>query len=125
MCKQLKIISLCIQLQMAWNFYGVLFMPQVACSLNFINFGYCMVELYIYLVCLGESCVNFHNLSIDLVKVKFGECYSHVSKDLRKIWNLLFDTFQYGLSFMPKSAFLSIIFSVGKYTYSNAMKILW
>jgi hypothetical protein len=44
-----------------------------------------MVELYIYLVCLGGSCVNFHNLSIDLVKVKFGEFYSHVSKELRKI----------------------------------------
>jgi hypothetical protein len=44
-----------------------------------------MVELCIYLVCMVGSCVNFHNLSIDLVKVKFGKCYSHVSKDLRKI----------------------------------------
>jgi hypothetical protein len=44
-----------------------------------------MMELYIYLVCLGGSCVNFHNLSMDPVKVKFGECYSHVSEDLRKI----------------------------------------
>jgi hypothetical protein len=44
-----------------------------------------MVELCIYLVCMGGSCVNFHNLSIDPIKVKFGERYSHVSRDLRKI----------------------------------------
>jgi hypothetical protein len=44
-----------------------------------------MVELCIYLVCMVGSCVNFHNLSIDPVKVKFGECYSHVSKNLEKI----------------------------------------
>jgi hypothetical protein len=42
------------------------------------------MELCIYLVCLVGSCVNFHNLSVDPVKVKFSECYSHVSKDLRK-----------------------------------------
>jgi hypothetical protein len=28
--------------------------------------------------------VNFHNLSIDPVKIKFGECYSYVSKNLKK-----------------------------------------
>jgi hypothetical protein len=39
-----------------------------------------MVEIYIYLVCLGGSCVNFHELFVDLVRVKFGECYSHVRK---------------------------------------------
>jgi hypothetical protein len=44
-----------------------------------------MVELYIYLVCLGGSCVNFYELSVDLVRVKFGECYSYISKNLRKI----------------------------------------
>jgi hypothetical protein len=44
-----------------------------------------MMELCIYIVCMGGYCVNFHNLSIDPIKVKFGECYSHVSKDLRKI----------------------------------------
>jgi hypothetical protein len=53
-----------------------------------------MVELYNYLICVDGSCVNFHELSIDPVKVKFGECYSHVSKNPRKIQNLLFDTFQ-------------------------------
>jgi hypothetical protein len=52
-----------------------------------------MIELGIYLVCMGRSCVNFHKLSIDPINVKFCECYSHVSKNLRKIWNLLFDTF--------------------------------
>jgi hypothetical protein len=58
-------------------------MPQVACSLNFINFGYCMVELCIYIVCMVGPCVNFHKLSVDPVKVKFGECYS-VSKNPKK-----------------------------------------
>jgi hypothetical protein len=44
-----------------------------------------MMELCIYLVCMGGFCVNFHNLCIDPVKVKFGECYSHINKKLRKI----------------------------------------
>jgi hypothetical protein len=44
-----------------------------------------MVELYIYLVCLGGFCVNFHELSVDPVEVKFVECYSYVSKNPRKI----------------------------------------
>jgi hypothetical protein len=44
-----------------------------------------MMELCIYLVCMVRSCVNFYNLSIDSVKVKFAEYYSHVSKELIKI----------------------------------------
>jgi hypothetical protein len=44
-----------------------------------------MVELCIYLVCMVGSWVNFHELSVDPVWVKFGECYSHVSKNPRKI----------------------------------------
>jgi hypothetical protein len=60
-------------------------MVWVGYSLNFSNFGHFTMELCIYLVCMGGSCVNFHKLSIDVVKVKFGECYSHVSKNLRKI----------------------------------------
>jgi hypothetical protein len=44
-----------------------------------------MMELCIYLFCMVEYCENFHNLSIDLVEVKFDKCYSHVSKNLRKI----------------------------------------
>jgi hypothetical protein len=43
-----------------------------------------MVELCIYLVCMVGSCVNFHKLSVDPVKVKFGECYSHISKNPKK-----------------------------------------
>jgi hypothetical protein len=43
------------------------------------------VELYIYLVCLGGSCVNFHELVVDPVRVKFGECYSHVRNKPKKI----------------------------------------
>jgi hypothetical protein len=83
-----------------------------------------MVELYNYLVCLGGSCVIFHNLSIVPVKVKFGECCSHVITDLKKLQNILFDTFQWDFSFMPKLAFPSIIFGIGKYTCSIAMNIL-
>jgi hypothetical protein len=49
----------------------------------------------VYLSCLhGGFCMNFHKLFVDPVKVKFSESYSHVSKNPRKIWNLLFDTFQ-------------------------------
>jgi hypothetical protein len=48
-------------------------MLLVACSLNFINFGYYMMELCNYLVSMGGSCVNFYILSINPVKVKFGE----------------------------------------------------
>jgi hypothetical protein len=43
-----------------------------------------MVEFWIYLVCMGVSCVNFHELSVDPVKVDFGECYSYVSKNPKK-----------------------------------------
>jgi ABC-type phosphate/phosphonate transport system permease subunit len=90
-----------------------------------MQFGCTMVELYIYLVCMGGYYVNFQNLSIDLVKVKFSECYSYASMNLRKIWNLLFDTLKLGFLIMPKSTFLSVIFGIGKYAYSNATKILW
>jgi hypothetical protein len=43
-----------------------------------------VVEFYIYLICLGGSCVNFHVLSVVPVDVKFSECYSHVSRNPRK-----------------------------------------
>jgi hypothetical protein len=44
-----------------------------------------MVEFYIYLGCLSGSWVNFHELFVDPVDVKFGECYSNVRKNPRKI----------------------------------------
>jgi hypothetical protein len=44
-----------------------------------------MVELYIYFVCMGGSYGNFHKLSVDPVRVKFDEYYSHVRKNPRKI----------------------------------------
>jgi hypothetical protein len=44
-----------------------------------------MVDFWNYLFCMGGSCVNFHELSVDPAEVKFGECYSHVSKNPRKI----------------------------------------
>jgi hypothetical protein len=84
-----------------------------------------MVEIYIYLVYLRGYCVNFPELSIDLVRVKFCECYSYVSKNPRKILNLLFDTFQLDFLFIQKSAFLSVIFGIEKYIYSITLKILW
>jgi hypothetical protein len=43
-----------------------------------------MVELFIYLICMGRSWVNSHELSVDPVDVKFDKCYSHVRKNLRK-----------------------------------------
>ena len=37
--------------------------------------------------------MNFHNFSIDPVKVKFGEYYSYARMMLGKMGNLLLDTF--------------------------------
>ena len=46
----------------------------------------CMVfELEILLLSLINTCVNFHNFSVDPVKVKFGECYSYVRMILGKM----------------------------------------
>ena len=42
---------------------------------------------------MDGSGVNFHNFSIDPVKVKFGECYSYARMMLGKMGNLLLDTF--------------------------------
>jgi hypothetical protein len=44
-----------------------------------------MWELCIFLVCMDGSCGNFHNFSIDPVKVKFGECCSYDRIILEKI----------------------------------------
>jgi hypothetical protein len=44
-----------------------------------------MMEFYIYLGCLSGFWVNFHYLSVDPVRVKLGECYSHVRKNPGKI----------------------------------------
>ena len=43
---------------------------------------------------MDGSCGNFHNFSIDPVKVKIGGCYSYAGMILGKIRNLLPDTFQ-------------------------------
>ena len=37
--------------------------------------------------------MNFHNFSIDPVKVKFYGCYSYARRMLGKMVNLLLDTF--------------------------------
>ena len=54
----------------------------------------CVVfKLQNFLLLISGSCVNFHNFSIDPVKVKFGECYSYTIRMLGKMGNLLLDTF--------------------------------
>jgi hypothetical protein len=51
--------------------------------------------------------MNFHNFSVCAMILKFyGECPGTL-RLLIKIWFLLFDTFQYELLFMQKSAFLA------------------
>jgi hypothetical protein len=44
-----------------------------------------MVECYIYLVCLSGSWVNFYELFVDPVDIKFDELYSHVRKKQKNI----------------------------------------
>jgi hypothetical protein len=59
--------------------------------------------------------MNFHNFSICAMLMKFyGEC-SVTLRLLRKIFFLLFDTFQYDLLFMQKLAFLACEFCVGSF----------
>jgi hypothetical protein len=43
------------------------------------------MELCNYLGCMVAICAIFHKLSISPIKVKFSECYSYVSKNLRTI----------------------------------------
>jgi hypothetical protein len=57
--------------------------------------------------------MNFNNFSVCAMFMKFyGECPSSL-RLLRKIWFLLFDTFQCDLLIMQKSAFLAFEFCVG------------
>jgi hypothetical protein len=59
--------------------------------------------------------MNFHNFSVCAMLMKFyGEC-SGTLRLLRKIWFLLFDTFQCDLLIMQKSAFLAREFCVGSF----------
>jgi hypothetical protein len=59
--------------------------------------------------------MNFHNFSICSMLIKFyGECPSTL-RLLKKILSLMFDTFQYDLLFMQKSAFLASEFCVGSF----------
>jgi hypothetical protein len=59
--------------------------------------------------------MNFHKFSICSMLMKiYGEC-SGILRLLRKILFLLFDTFQYDLLFMQKSAFLACEFCVGSF----------
>jgi hypothetical protein len=57
--------------------------------------------------------MNFYNFSICAMFMKFcGECLGTL-RMLRKILFLLFDTFQYDLLIMQKSAMLACEFCVG------------
>jgi hypothetical protein len=59
--------------------------------------------------------MNFHNFSVCSLLMKiYGECPSTILL-LRKIWFLLFDTFQCDLLIMQKSAFLDCEFCEGSF----------
>jgi hypothetical protein len=62
---------------MTWNFYGVLFMPWVACSLNINNFGCCIVELCIYLFCMVGACMSYGCCYFLYRKIYFFKCYGN------------------------------------------------
>jgi hypothetical protein len=60
--------------------------------------------------------MNFNNFSVCEMLMKFyGGCLGTL-RLLRKIWFLLFDTFQCDLLFMQKLAFLACEFCVGSFS---------
>jgi hypothetical protein len=68
--------------------------------------------------------MNFHNSSICAMLMKFcGECPGTL-RLLIKILVLLFDTFQYDLLIMQKSAFLACEFFVGSFLGQLWLKFL-
>ena len=74
---------------------------------------------------MDGSCVNFHNFSIDPVRVKFGEYCSYARLMLGKIRNLLFDTFQLGFLIMLKIDMPPVILDTASSAYPMDLKILW
>ena len=71
---------------------------------------------------MDGSYVNFHNFSIDPVRVKIGECYSYARMILGKIRNLLLDTFQQGFLIMLKIDMPSVILDTASYACPMALK---
>ena len=69
--------------------------------------------------------MNFHNFSIDSVKIKFGECCYYARMILGKIRNLLLDTFQWGFLIMLKIDMPPVILDTASSTCSMALKFLW
>jgi hypothetical protein len=59
--------------------------------------------------------MNFRNFSMCLMLLKFYRECPGTLRLLRKIWFLLFDTFQCDLLIMQKSAFLACEFCVGSF----------
>ena len=74
---------------------------------------------------MSGSWVNFHNFSIDLVRVKIGECYSYARMILGKIRNLLLDTFQKGFLIMLKIDMPPVILDTASSACLMALKFLW
>ena len=50
--------------------------------------------------------------------------YSYAWRNVRKILNLLFDTFHYAKLFLLKSAYVTCRFCRGSDTYPNGMKFV-
>ena len=69
--------------------------------------------------------MNFHNFSIDPVRVKIGEYCSYARMMLEKIRNLLLDTFQQGFLIILKIDMLPVIFDTASFAYPMALKFLW
>ena len=71
---------------------------------------------------MDGSCVNFHNFSIDPVKVKFGECYSYARMMLGKNRNLAWH-FLIGFPNYAKNRHATCYFGYSKFCIPNGFEI--
>ena len=67
--------------------------------------------------------MNFHNFSIDPVRVKIGGCYSYARMILGKIRNLLLDTFSIGFPNYAKNRHATCYFGYSKFCLLNGFEI--
>ena len=67
--------------------------------------------------------MNFHNFSIDPIKVKIGECYSYARMILGKIRNLLLDTFSIEFPNYAKNRHATCYFGYSKFCLPNGFEI--
>ena len=72
---------------------------------------------------MGGSRVNFHNFSIDPVKVKFDECYSYTIRMLGKMGNLLLDTFLIRFPNYARNRHVIYYFRYSKFYLPNGLEI--